>query len=104
MNESMERMINEQNLVARNIKMEAEKKLKLEKSTIYGYCFRLSRTDATVIRNKQNLYPELSTQKNGVYFTTPKLRSESTAYQDYSKKYDKTQASLVKEILKIAGK
>ncbi|OLY77814.1 DNA mismatch repair protein msh-2 [Smittium mucronatum] len=101
MDQSMVNMINEQNTVAKNIKMEAEKKLKLEKSSIYGYCFRLSRTDANCIRNKQSMYPELSTQKNGVYFTTSVLRKESASYQDYSKKYDKTQSSLVKEILKI---
>ncbi|PVU98376.1 hypothetical protein BB560_005685 [Smittium megazygosporum] len=103
MDQAMKLMVREQSRVADALNMEAEKKLKLEKSSLYGYCFRLSRNDASCIRNKQSLYPELTTQKNGVYFTTKALREQSLKFQDSSEQYSKSQSSLVNEILKVSA-
>lgn len=61
--------------VSRDLGMELDKKLKFEKNNIYGYHFRLTRTDAAVLRTKQLIYPELSTQKAGVLFTCVKWAS-----------------------------
>ena len=57
--------------------------------------------DAGKIRNKR--YIELSTQKGGIFFTTPALKSLSDAYADLSNSYEKKQSELVKEVIAVVG-
>jgi DNA mismatch repair protein MSH2 len=59
--------------------------------------------EAGSIRGKKG-YIDLGTQKAGTYFTTPALKEYSSSYAEYTKAYEKTQTSLVKEVVEIAGK
>ncbi|KAK9448059.1 muts domain V-domain-containing protein [Limtongia smithiae] len=82
--------------------MEPDKKLKLEQHSVYGWCLRLTRNDAACLRGKRN-YHELSTQKTGVFFTTPVLRDLATAYTDMSTSYHRMQSGLIKEVVAVAS-
>ncbi|KAI5118904.1 hypothetical protein M0805_002819 [Coniferiporia weirii] len=88
--------------VGRELGLELDKKLHLENSQQYGYCFRLTKADAKAISNEKK-YTELGTNKSGVYFTTRKLKSLATDYQEVTDSYTKTQSGLVKEIVNIAA-
>ncbi|ODQ67660.1 DNA mismatch repair protein msh-2 [Nadsonia fulvescens var. elongata DSM 6958] len=82
--------------------MEADKKLKLEHHHVFGWCMRLTRTDAGCLRSKSG-YTELSTQKAGVYFTSRALKEASIEFEDLNNEYSLTQANLVKEVVSIAS-
>ncbi|KAJ2050984.1 MSH2 protein [Coemansia sp. S16] len=103
MEEEMRQILGEQSRVAEALDLEANKKLKLERHNTYGYCLRVSRTDAARLRGKSTKYVELSTQKTGVFFTTPTLRDSSRSYRDLSDSYNKAQSALVKEVIKVAS-
>ncbi|KAI8070861.1 putative DNA mismatch repair protein MSH2 [Gongronella butleri] len=75
-----------------------DKKLKLEKSPVYGYCFRLPRADAGVVRKVAG-YTEYTTQKNGTLFANSKLRELSEQMQELADDYEKHQGKLVKEVI-----
>lgn len=82
--------------------MDPEKKLKLENHNIHGWSFRLTRTEAKCLRTSTG-YTELSTQKNGVYFTSRGLTSLSSEFKDLQKEYNSTQSELVKEVITIVA-
>ncbi|CDH49315.1 dna mismatch repair protein [Lichtheimia corymbifera JMRC:FSU:9682] len=84
--------------VGHELGLDIEKKLKLEKHSTYGYCLRVSRTDASKLRNKSR-YMELSTQKSGTFFTTNALQNLNTQWSDASSEYDRCQARLVKDVI-----
>ncbi|RKP32412.1 DNA mismatch repair protein [Metschnikowia bicuspidata] len=88
--------------VADDLNVDMEKKLKLEKHQIHGWCFRVTRNDSSILRNTADRYIELQTVKSGVFFTTKKLRALSQDYTDYSNEYNSKQKELIKEILLIA--
>ena len=81
---------------------EMDKKLFLENHKVHGWCMRLTRTEAPCIRNKSK-YQECSTQKNGVYFTTQKLQSIRREFDQLSENYNRTQSSLVNEVVNVAS-
>ena len=105
--------------VANDLNLELDKKLHLENSATYGYCFRLTKNvcglltslvyprslnghqDARAISNKRK-YIELGTVKSGVYFTTTKLKGFAMEYQESTEAYSRTQSGLVKEVVSIA--
>jgi len=87
---------------SRDLDQEMDKKLFLENHKVHGWCMRLTRTEATCIRNKQS-YQEISTQKNGVYFTTHKLQSIRREHDQLSQNYNRTQSSLVNEVVSVAA-
>ncbi len=105
--------------VANDLNLELDKKLHLENSANYGYCFRLTKNvcesivflvypellnghqDARAISNKRK-YIELGTVKSGVYFTTTKLKNSAMEYQEATEAYSRTQSGLVKEVVSIA--
>jgi len=87
---------------SRDLDQEMDKKLFLENHKVHGWCMRLTRTEAICIRNKQN-YQEISTQKNGVYFTTHKLQSIRREHDQLSQNYNRTQSSLVNEVVSVAA-
>lgn len=87
---------------SQDLDQEMDKKLFLENHRVHGWCLRLTRTEATCIRNKQN-YQEISTQKNGVYFTTHKLQSIRREHDQLSQNYNRTQSSLVNEVVSVAA-
>ncbi|KAG0185881.1 MutS-like protein [Apophysomyces sp. BC1034] len=84
------------------LRLDIEKKLKLEKHSSFGYCFRVGRTDSSVIRNKPE-YIEYSTQKVGTYFSTSKLRDLSGTWTELCNAYEKRQTDLVKEVIGIVA-
>lgn len=79
-----------------------EKKLKLENHHTHGWCMRLTRNDASVLRGASE-YQELQTVKAGVFFTTDRLREVSEEYLSLQSEYNRTQSSLVREIIEIAS-
>ncbi|KAH8174814.1 mutS domain V domain-containing protein [Sarocladium implicatum] len=88
---------------ARDLGQEADKKIFLETNhKVHGVCMRLTRQEAGCIRNKSG-YQECSTQKNGVYFTTKKLTAYRREYDQLSQNYNRTQSSLVNEVVHVAA-
>ena len=87
---------------AKELNQELDKKLFLENHRVHGFCFRLTRQEASCIRNK-SAYQEIVTQKNGVYFTTPHLQSLRREHDQLSSTYNRTQSSLVSEVVSVAA-
>ncbi|WFD43594.1 MSH2 protein [Malassezia psittaci] len=95
--------LDEQHMLAgRSLKLDTEKKLHLENHTSYGYCFRVTRTDAGVLKNRKE-YLDLGTVKGGVYFTTSQLRDLNEEHRTLSDSYARTQSRLVKDVIEIAA-
>ncbi|KAG0708032.1 DNA mismatch repair protein [Suillus ampliporus] len=92
----------EHRAAGKDLGLELDKKLHLENSQNYGYCFRLTKNDAKVIM-RNSKYIELGTVKSGVYFTTKKLKALSTDHQEATHEYQRTQSALVKEVVSIAS-
>ena len=88
--------------VSNDLGQEIGKKLFLENHRVHGWCFRLTRTEASCIRNKSR-YQECSTQKNGVYFTTNKMTNLRREIQQLSETYNRTQSGLVSEVVGVAA-
>lgn len=95
-------MAQEHKDAARDLDQEIDKKLFLENHKVHGWCMRLTRTEASTIRNKSK-YQECSTQKNGVFFTTHKLQSIRREFDQLSENYNRTQTSLVNEVVSVAA-
>ncbi|KAG8840273.1 MutS-like protein, partial [Serendipita sp. 411] len=88
--------------VGRDLGLECDKKLHLENNPTYGYCLRVSKADSKLIERK-SAYTELSTQKSGVFFTTKTLKRHSIEYAETREQYQRTQSSLVAEVVAIAA-
>lgn len=95
-------MEKEHQAVGRNLDQDTEKKLFLENHKVHGWCMRLTRNEAGCIRNKSK-YLECSTQKNGVFFTTNALQSMRREFDQLSENYNRTQSSLVNEVVSVAA-
>ncbi|KAF2862987.1 DNA mismatch repair protein [Piedraia hortae CBS 480.64] len=102
LDEARTKMNKEHRKVADDLNVEADKKLFLENNKGHGFCFRLTRAEASIIRNKKP-YMELATQKNGVFFTTPTLSALKRDFDQLTQNYNRTQSGLVREVLKIAA-
>ncbi|KAI0646460.1 DNA mismatch repair protein [Trametes meyenii] len=89
--------------VGKVVGLDLDKKLHLENSPQYGYCFRVSKGDAKVLQDDQRKWIELGAQKSGVFFTTRTLKDLSTEYSEITEKYSRTQSGLVKEVVNIAS-
>lgn len=87
---------------ADDLNKEPEKKLKLENHHTHGWCMRLTRNDAGVLRGAPG-YQELQTVKAGVFFTTNKLRTVADEYNELQAEYNRTQSRVVKEIIAITA-
>ena len=88
--------------VGKDLSQDTEKKLFLENHRVHGWCFRLTRTEASCIRNK-SAYQECSTQKNGVYFTTSAMQTLRREHDQLSENYNRTQSGLVNEVVSVAS-
>ncbi|KAL9624982.1 MAG: hypothetical protein Q9160_000711 [Pyrenula sp. 1 TL-2023] len=102
LDKSHEDMATEHRRASKDLNQEMDKKLFLENHRVHGYCFRLTRTEASAIRGKP-MYQECSTQKNGVYFTTSHLQSLRREHDQLSASYNRTQSSLVSEVVSVAA-
>lgn len=88
--------------VGKDLNQDTEKKLFLENHRVHGWCFRLTRAEASCIRN-QKQYQECSTQKNGVYFTTTTMQNMRREHDQLSANYNRTQSGLVTEVVNVAA-
>ena len=88
--------------VADDLDQEMDRKLFLENHRVHGWCFRLTRTEASCIRNNR-AYQECSTQKNGVYFTTSAMQSLRREHDQLSSNYNRTQTGLVTEVVNVTA-
>jgi DNA mismatch repair protein MSH2 len=95
-------MEKEHQAVGRDLDQDIDKKLFLENHKVHGWCMRLTRNEAGCIRNKSK-YLECSTQKNGVFFTTNALQSMRREFDQLSENYNRTQSSLVNEVVSVAA-
>jgi DNA mismatch repair protein MSH2 len=95
-------MDSEHSKVGRDLDQDTEKKLFMENHRVHGWCFRLTRNEASCIRNKKQ-YQECSTQKNGVYFTTSSLQQMRREFDQLSENYNRTQSGLVNEVVSVAS-
>lgn len=86
----------------RDLGLELNKKLHLEKSDKYGYCLRVSKLDTKKIDGKR-AYVQLATQKTGTYFRTEKLGDLATEYAEAAEAYLAKQSQLVREIVDVAA-
>ncbi|KAI0635322.1 DNA mismatch repair protein [Trametes polyzona] len=87
--------------VGKMLDLELDKKLHLENSPQYGYCFRVTKGDAKVLQKAKII--ELGALKSGVFFTTSTLKGLSTEYTEIREQYSRTQSGLVKEVVNIAS-
>ncbi|KAI5817471.1 muts domain V-domain-containing protein [Pyronema omphalodes] len=97
-----DQMDREHKRASRDLDQERDKKLFLENHKVHGWCFRLTRTEAGSIRNKKE-YKEITTQKNGVYFTTNTLKDLNRDTDQATQNYDRTQRGLVDEVVNVAS-
>ncbi|KAI9470644.1 MAG: muts domain V-domain-containing protein [Benjaminiella poitrasii] len=96
-------MNNEYVRVCDKLSLEMDKKLRLEKHSLYGHCFRIiGRSESSRLRNKAE-YIELATQKSGTFFTTSKLKGLNDRHKDMSLQYNEKQSYFVKEIIGIVA-
>ncbi|KAI5790687.1 muts domain V-domain-containing protein [Peziza echinospora] len=97
-----DKMTAEHRRAARDLGLEVDKKLFLEDHRVHGWSFRLTRTEAGAIRNNRD-YREISTQKNGVYFTTERLSGLRREFDQQTQSYNSTQSGLVAEVVVVAA-
>ncbi|OJT02824.1 DNA mismatch repair protein msh-2 [Trametes pubescens] len=83
--------------------LELDKKLHLENSPQYGYCFRVTKADGKALTDDKRRWQELGTLKSGIFFTTSTLKELSTEYTELTQQYSRTQSGLVKEVVNIAS-
>ncbi|KAI0746952.1 DNA mismatch repair protein [Daedaleopsis nitida] len=93
----------EHHKVGTAVDLDLDKKLHLENSQQYGYCFRVTKNDWKLLQNEPRKYIELGTMKSGVFFTTRTLKELSTEYSELTERYTRTQSGLVKEVVNIAS-
>ncbi|KAF7972811.1 hypothetical protein HWV62_17002 [Athelia sp. TMB] len=93
----------EHRTIGRELSIELDKKLHMEKSQNYGYCFRLTKNDAKGKIDGKKKFIELATTKSGVFFTTRTLKDLAADFDEATASYAKTQAGLVKEVVNIAS-
>ncbi|KAI9593906.1 putative DNA mismatch repair protein MSH2 [Syncephalis fuscata] len=103
LDEIFKEMQNEYRQMAHQLHMEQDKKIKLEKSNLYGYCFRITRTEAAGLGKANIKVIELATQKAGLYFTTPELKHLSESYTSTQSEYHRIQSALVKQVIEIVA-
>ncbi|KAJ1026916.1 hypothetical protein NDA16_002209 [Ustilago loliicola] len=102
LDDTRDKLDEQHRLAGRELKMDTEKKLHLENHHVYGYCLRVTRTDASLVRNKKG-YSDIATVKGGLYFTNEALRDLANDFKDLSERYSRSQSGLVKEVIQIAS-
>ncbi len=60
LDETRDKLDEQHRLAGKELKMDTEKKLHLENHHVYGYCLRVTRTDASLVRNKKG-YSDIAT-------------------------------------------
>ncbi|KDN35895.1 DNA mismatch repair protein [Tilletiaria anomala UBC 951] len=86
----------------KDLGLDITKKLHLENHSVYGYVFRVTRSEAKAIKGAKS-YHEVTTQKNGIYFRTRELKELGDDYQESMRSYESHQSSVVKDIISTAS-
>ncbi|XP_046399534.1 DNA mismatch repair protein Msh2 isoform X2 [Ischnura elegans] len=86
---------------ARDLSLEANKGLKLESNSQYGYFFRVTLKDEKLLRNNR-AYTILDSNKAGVRFQSERLRRANDDYVSAREEYSQQQKAVEVEIIKIA--
>ncbi|CBQ73427.1 probable DNA mismatch repair protein MSH2 [Sporisorium reilianum SRZ2] len=102
LDDTRDKLDEQHRLAGKELRMDTEKKLHLENHHVYGYCLRVTRTDAGLVRNKKG-YSDIATVKGGLYFTNEALRDLANDFKDLSDRYGRSQSGLVKEVIRIAS-
>lgn len=102
LDDTRDKLDEQHRLAGKELRMDTEKKLHLENHHVYGYCLRVTRTDAGLVRNKKG-YMDIATVKGGLYFTNEALRDLANDFKDLSERYSRSQSGLVKEVIQIAS-
>lgn len=102
LDDTRDKLDEQHRLAGKELRMDTEKKLHLENHHIYGYCLRVTRTDASLVRNKKG-YSDIATVKGGLYFTNEALRDLGNDFKDLSERYSRSQSGLVREVIQIAS-
>ncbi|CDS01787.1 probable DNA mismatch repair protein MSH2 [Sporisorium scitamineum] len=102
LDDTRDKLDEQHRLAGKELRMDTEKKLHLENHHVYGYCLRVTRTDAGLVRNKKG-YSDIATVKGGLYFTNEALRDLANDFKDLSDRYSRSQSGLVKEVIQIAS-
>ena len=89
---------------ADDLRLQAEKVLKLEHNNMHGWYLRLTKKDETTVRKKLNAsYQVLEAKKDGTKFTNKKLRGLSQKRVDLDKSYESQQRHLVERVVDVAA-
>ncbi|XP_065184148.1 DNA mismatch repair protein Msh2-like isoform X2 [Sycon ciliatum] len=102
MDEILEKMPSYLNKAARSLGLESGKTIKLESTSQLGHFFRVTRKDEKSLRNARG-FITIDTNKNGVRFTSPDLKSANTELQQLQDTYNSLQSTLAAEVLKVAA-
>lgn len=78
-----------------------DKKVKLNHADTLGDHFRISRKDERVLRKKTATYINLETRKDGVRFTSKRMKSLSQEHASLKQQYEEVQAAIVEKALEI---
>ena len=89
------------NRIARVLNADKGKTIKLDVTSTYGHCFRVTRKDEKGLRQNKSLVI-LQTKKDGVLFTSNPLKVLSAEFKCTHKSYEDVQMGIVGEVLKVA--
>lgn len=88
---------------ATDLDLSVDKQLKLEKGPL-GHVFRISKKEEQKVRRKLNSsYIIIETRKDGVKFTSSKLKRLGDQYQTLLGEYTSCQKKVVDDVVRVAG-
>lgn len=87
--------------VARDVELD-EAKVKLNRQGAHGYHLRISRKDEKAIRGRAD-YTSLETRKDGVRFTSMRVRQLSRRFEAAAAEYERLQESIVAKCLEVVA-
>lgn len=89
---------------ASDLDLPADKSLKLDKGTQFGHVFRITKKEEQKIRKKLTTqFIVLETRKDGVKFTSTKLKKLGDQYQNVVDEYKSCQKELVSTVTSTAA-
>ncbi|KAL5544714.1 hypothetical protein UlMin_008498 [Ulmus minor] len=91
-------------LTANDLDLPVDKALKLDKGTQFGHVFRITKKEEPKIRKKLTTqFIVLETRKDGVKFTSTKLKKLGDRYQKILEDYKNCQKELVNRVVQTAA-
>lgn len=103
--ESLERQIHSlHKQTASDLDLPLDKALKLDKGTQFGHVFRITKKEEPKIRKKLTTqFIVLETRKDGVKFTSTKLKKLGDQYQKILEEYKNCQKELVNRVVQTSA-